>query len=65
MTTLTIQITDDSFSKLKEEAQSLGLTPEELARIAIEQAATPPDQTFKGLLSRDLEENAELYRRLA
>ena len=48
MTTLTIQITDDSFSELKEEAQSLGLTPEELARIAIEQAATPQTRLSKG-----------------
>jgi hypothetical protein len=51
--------------KLREEAQRLGLTPEELARAAVADLLDTPDAEFRAAAGRVLEKNQELYKRLA
>ena len=51
--------------KLREEAERLGLAPEELARAAVADLLATPDDDFKNAAERVLQKNEELYRRLA
>ena len=50
---------------LREEAERLKVTPEELARAALVDLLSEPDESFKVVVERVLRKNAELYRRLA
>jgi predicted transcriptional regulator len=69
MTTITITLEDELAARLREQAESLGVAPEELARRGVENVVEQtkskfaPD--FEQAISKVLEENAELYRRLA
>jgi hypothetical protein len=65
MQTITITLPDERLTKLKEEAARLGVTPEELVRVSIEELLTRPAADFKQVVDRVLSKNAELYRRLA
>ncbi|MGH9372837.1 MAG: DNA-binding protein [Vicinamibacterales bacterium] len=51
--------------KLREEAQRLGLTPEDLARAALADLLGMRDTDFRAAAARVLQKNQELYRRLA
>ena len=51
--------------KLRDEAQRLGLTPEELARAALADLLGTPDAEFRAAATRILMKNEELYKRLA
>ena len=51
--------------KLRDEAQRLGLAPEELARAALADLLGTPDAAFRAAAARILQKNQELYRRLA
>jgi hypothetical protein len=51
--------------KLREEAERLGLTPEDLARAALADLLGTPDAEFRAATARILQKNEELYRRLA
>jgi hypothetical protein len=51
--------------KLREEAQRLGLTPEDLARAALADLLGTPDAEFRAAAGRIVHKNQELYRRLA
>ena len=51
--------------KLREEAQRLGVAPEELARAALADLLGTPDAEFRAVATRILHKNQELYRRLA
>jgi hypothetical protein len=51
--------------KLNEEAERLGVAPEELARAALSDLLTAPDDAFQTAAERVLRKNEALYRRLA
>ncbi len=65
MTTITISLPDDRLLKLKEAAAHLGVAPEELVRVSIEELLTRPEEDFNRAVDYVLRKNAELYRRLA
>lgn len=47
MATLTIELSDETFARLSERAESLGVTPEELVRTGIDEFLQLPDEEFK------------------
>jgi hypothetical protein len=62
---LTIDLSSAQAERLRQEAERLGLAPEELARAAITDLLATPDEEFKRAAERVLRKNEELYRRLA
>ncbi|WP_437326578.1 DNA-binding protein [Sorangium sp. So ce381] len=62
---LAIDLSPAQADRLQERAKSLGLQPEELARAAVADLLTTPDDEFHAAAEVVLEKNAELYRRLA
>jgi predicted transcriptional regulator len=65
MSAITVTLPDERLVKLKEIAANLGVTPEELVRLSVEELLTRPDQAFQQAVERVLEKNKELYGRLA
>jgi antitoxin FitA len=65
MSTITIAIPDERLQRLREAAARLGVSPEDLVRVSIEDLLARPDETLKSAVEHVLEKNAELYRRLA
>ena len=65
MTHLIIPLPDEQVKKLRELAEQFGITPEEIARITIEEMLTQPNESFQRALDQVLAKNEELYRRLA
>ncbi|HEV8640682.1 MAG TPA: DNA-binding protein [Methylomirabilota bacterium] len=67
-TPLTIPMTDLSpaqAERLRQEAERLGLAPEDLARAAVADLLGTRDEDFEAAAKRVLQKNEELYRRLA
>ncbi|WP_437673185.1 DNA-binding protein [Sorangium sp. So ce131] len=62
---LAIDLSPSQADRLRERAKSLGLQPEELARAAVADLLTTPDDEFRDAAEAVLQKNAELYRRLA
>jgi hypothetical protein len=62
---LRIELSAAQAERLRQEAERLGLAPEELARAAIADLLATPDDAFKTAAERVLRKNEELYRRLA
>jgi predicted transcriptional regulator len=65
MTTITITLPDDRLAKLREIADRFNITPEDLARVSIEELLTRPEESFQQAADYILHKNVELYRRLA
>ena len=65
MNTVTVALSDDRWMKLKEIAARLGISPEDLVRVSIEELLTQPDDAFQQAANRVLKKNSDLYRRLA
>jgi hypothetical protein len=65
MSTITITLPEDRLVKLKEMAARLGVTPEDLARVSIEELLSRPEDTVQRAITYVLTKNAGLYRRLA
>lgn len=65
MESITISLPGESLLKLQDTAARLGVTPEELARMGIEELLAQPDEVFKQAIDYVLKKNVELYRRLA
>jgi predicted transcriptional regulator len=63
--TLTISLSNERLSKLKEIATHLGVSPEDLVRASVEELVTRPEEAFERVVEYVLDKNAELYRRLA
>lgn len=61
----TIDLSPSQAERLRQEAERLGLAPEELARAAIADLLATPDEEFTRAADRVLRKNEELYRRLA
>ncbi|MDQ2996026.1 MAG: ribbon-helix-helix domain-containing protein [Chloroflexota bacterium] len=64
MTTITITLPDERVLTLKERAAHLGVTPEELVRVSIEELLARPADDFQRAVDYVLKKNADLYRRL-
>ena len=65
MQTLEVELPDQTATKLQEAAQRLGITPESLAQISVEEMLARFDEDFLAAAGYVLNKNAELYRRLA
>ena len=65
MNTITVTLSDERLSELKVKADELGLTPEELVRVSIEELLSRPEATFQQAVEYVLKKNKELYQRLA
>jgi predicted transglutaminase-like cysteine proteinase len=65
MTTITVSVTDDRLSKLKEIAERFGITVEELVQLSVEDLLAQPEAAFGRAKDYVLYKNRELYRRLA
>ncbi len=65
MTTITIRLPDEDLRKLEEVAARFQVTPEELARLSIEDLLARPDEPLRQAIEYTLQKNSELYRRLA
>jgi hypothetical protein len=60
-----IELTPAQESRLRVQADRLGVLPEDLARLAVEDLLARPDAEFQEAAQRVLEKNRELYERLA
>ena len=56
---------DERLAELHELAVRLGVKPEELVRLSIEELLTRPAEAFERAADYVLKKNEELYRRLA
>jgi predicted solute-binding protein len=65
METITITVTNDRLTKLKEVAADFDVTLEELVRLSIENLLLQPEAAFQRAMKYALDKNRELYRRLA
>lgn len=65
MSAITINLSEERMRQLREVAARLGVSPEELARVSVEELLAKPDEKFEEAARHVLEKNAELYRRLA
>ncbi len=65
MATITISLPEDRATKLRDFADHLKLTPEELVGICVDDLLSRPEDDFERAVDRVLSKNAELYRRLA
>ena len=63
MTIITITLPDERVSTLKEPATHLGVTPEELVQVSIEELLARPADDFQRAVDYVLKKNADLYRR--
>jgi PAS domain-containing protein len=62
---ITIDLSDQQFQAVQNLAEQLGLTPEDLLRIGIEDWLSHPKSEFTQAADYVLHKNAELYQRLA
>lgn len=62
---VTIDLTDPQAEKLKQSAMRLGVDPVELARAAVSDLLSTPDEDFRAVAHHVLRKYSELYRRLA
>ena len=65
VSTITIALPEARLVKLNELAEQLGVAPEDLVRVSIEELLARPEPAFEQAMEYVLNKNAELYRRLA
>jgi predicted transcriptional regulator len=65
MSSMTIDLSDEMSSRLRETAARIGVSPETLARAGLEDWLGRPREDFIAAARYVLEKNEELYRRLA
>jgi hypothetical protein len=65
MSTITVALPEERLAKLNELARQLGIVPEDLVRVSIEELLARPEADFEQAVDHVLKKNAELYRRLA
>lgn len=65
MTTISISLPEERATKLRDLADRLRVTPEELVRVSVDDLLSLPEDAFERAVERVLHKNAELYRRLA
>ena len=62
---ITIDLSPAQTERLRQEAERLGLAPEDLARAAVADLLATTGEEFNSAAERVLRKNEELYRRLA
>lgn len=62
---LAFELPPNQAERLKKEADRLGVAPDELAKAALTDLLASHDPEFEAAARRILEQNRELYRRLA
>jgi len=62
---LAVELTETETQRLRDAAERLGVDPIALARAAIADLLSTPDEDFRAAADRVLRKNEELYRRLA
>lgn len=62
---VTVLLKEEEFEKLRGLASDLGLAPEELARLGLEDLLAQPEESVRKAIAFVLEKNRDLYRRLA
>jgi len=65
MTTITVTLNDDHLLKLKQKAERLKVTPEELVVFSVKDLLSRPEDAFQRVVDYVLMKNAALYNRLA
>jgi predicted DNA-binding protein len=65
MTAVTLSLSDEEMRRLEELSKSEGLTVEQMVRLGINDFIGQPDESFRTVVRRVMEKNAELYRRLS
>lgn len=65
MRVLEIQLPEKTASKLKEAAERLSVSPEQLSILSIEEKLAQLENEFRSSSEYVLQKNADLYRRLA
>ena len=65
MKRLEVQIEDPTADRLEAAAGKLGITPEELLRVSVEEKLERLDKSFRAAVDEVITKNAELYKRLA
>jgi antitoxin FitA len=65
MTSLQVLLSGEALEQLREMARQANVTPEELARVGLEDWLRQPREDFLRAARHVLEKNAELYSRLA
>jgi len=65
METLEVNLSHETVSKLKEAAERLSISPEELLALSVEEKLARLDVSFQQATEYVLKKNAELYKRLA
>lgn len=65
MNTLTIRLPEERLARLQQMAARFSVTPEELARVGVEELLSQPEEAFARAAEYVLQKNADLHRRLA
>lgn len=65
MSSITINLQEETLFRLQEVASRYGVTVEDLARLSIEELLVVRDDKFEQAAEYVLKKNEELYRRLA
>jgi hypothetical protein len=65
MKVLELNLSEPTVTKLREAAERLSLSPEELAILSLEEKLAQLDDQFRNAADYVLNKNAELYKRLA
>ncbi len=63
--TIPIELTPTQENALRIAAQRLGVSAEDLARLAVQDLLDQPAPDFEAIAQRVLEKNLELYKRLS
>jgi hypothetical protein len=65
MAEIRIALRDDQLDRLREISNRYGISPEDLARVGVEDLLSRPDEPIEALIDYVLEKNKDLYKRLA
>lgn len=65
MTTITITMADDRLEQLRQLAQQLDVSTDELIHISIDELLSRPEEDFLNAAQYVLDKNEDLYQRLA
>ena len=65
MATLSIELTDERMRDLRAVARRLGVAPETLVRVSIDDLLSRPTEEFLTVAAHPLQKNTQLYRQLA
>ena len=61
MSTITVTVTDDRLSELKEIAAQFGITVEELVQLSVQDLLAQPEATFRRAKDYVLNKNRDLF----